>query len=106
MPRITYVTHDGERHTVELSEGVSAMSGAVDHAVPGILGDCGGSCSCATCHVIVPDDWADAVGPASHEEIELLSGRDDATQTSRLSCQIRVTAALDGLVLQMPAEQY
>lgn len=106
MPNVTYIAHDGESHSVDLPEGVSAMAGAVDNGIPGILGDCGGSCSCATCHVMVAPEWQSAVGPAAHEETELLSGRDDATQASRLACQIRITAALDGLVLHMPAEQY
>jgi len=106
MPVVTYIAHDGSRHTAELTKNTSAMSGAVGNGIPGILGDCGGSCSCATCHVYVAPDWRAAVGPASGEEEELLFIRDDRRPESRLSCQITVTATLDGLVLHMPAEQY
>jgi len=106
MPKVTYVEHDGTRHEVEVTKGSSAMLGAVDNGVPGILGDCGGSCSCATCHVFVDDAWQGIVGGRSAEEEELLSVRDDMAANSRLSCQIPVTAALDGLVLHMPEEQY
>ncbi len=106
MPKVTYVEHDGTRHEVDVAEGSSAMLGAVDNGVPGILGDCGGSCSCATCHVYVDEAWQQAVGGRSAEEDELLSARDDMAANSRLSCQIPVTAQLDGLVLHMPEEQY
>lgn len=106
MTRVTYIEPDGTRHEATLSPGTSAMQGAVDRGIPGILGDCGGNCSCATCHVFVDPAWQDRVGPAQGEESELLSGRDDRRAESRLACQICVTDALDGLVLHLPEEQY
>lgn len=106
MPKVTYVAHDGARHAVDAPAGTSAMQAAVDNGVPGILGDCGGSCSCATCHVYVDAAWAETLGPPGGEESELLDSRDDLRETSRLSCQIALTDAHDGLVLHMPEEQY
>jgi 2Fe-2S ferredoxin len=106
MPIITFVAHDGTSRTVETDVGYSAMNAAVNNGIDGILGDCGGSCSCCTCHVFVPDEWRDAVGPAGAGEEDLLSIRDDVAENSRLACQITLTPALDGLVLHMPAEQY
>lgn len=106
MPSVTFVAHDGASKTVEIASGFSAMNAAVNNGIEGILGDCGGSCSCCTCHVYVPEDWRAVVGPASAEEEELLSIRDDAAENSRLACQITITEALDGMVLHMPAEQY
>ncbi len=105
MPRVIYITADGAERAVEASEGVSAMTGAVHNAVPGILGDCGGACSCATCHVTVDEAWRDRVGPPAPEERELLSALDEAGPGSRLACQIALRAELDGLVLRIPAAQ-
>lgn len=106
MPKVTYVAHDGATHTVEAESGTSAMTAAIHNGIAGILGDCGGSCSCCTCHVYVPTEWRDAVGAAGPGEYDLLSIRDDVAENSRLACQITLTPALDGLVLQMPEEQY
>lgn len=106
MPKITFVAHDGTQRTVEAEAGFSAMNAAVNNGVAGIQGDCGGSCSCCTCHVFVPDAWRAVVGPPGAGEADLLSVRDDVAENSRLACQIALTAALDGLVLHMPAEQY
>lgn len=106
MPKLTYVAHDGETRAVNAPAGTSAMQAAVDNGVPGILADCGGSCSCATCHVYVDAAWLEAVGPASGEETELLDSRDDVQENSRLACQIALTDAHNGLVLYTPKEQY
>lgn len=106
MIQVTFVQPDGAEHMVEAAPGVSAMAAAVDGGAPGILGDCGGSCSCATCHVFVPEEWRAAVGPASPEEEGLLEGREDAGPGSRLACQIRLTEKLNGLRLLTPEEQY
>ncbi len=106
MPKVTFIAHDGTETTIDAQPGLPAMTVAVHNGVTGILGDCGGACSCCTCHVYVPADWQAAVGPAGIEESELLSMRDDANATSRLSCQIVLNDALDGLVLHMPEEQY
>lgn len=106
MPTITYIEHNGTEHTVDVDEGLSVMQGAVDNDVPGILADCGGNCSCATCHVFIDDEWTAVTGPRSGSEEELLSDRDDMAENSRLSCQIAVTAAMDGLKLRMPEDQF
>lgn len=106
MPKVTFVAHDGATRTIEAEAGTSAMTAAVHNGIAGILGDCGGSCSCCTCHVYVAPEWREQVGPAGPGEDDLLSIRDDVAENSRLACQITLTPALDGLVLHMPAEQY
>lgn len=106
MPKITYIEHDGTVHTVEVAAGQSVMRGAVDNNVPGIDGDCGGECACATCHVYVDPAWQAATGGRSDMEETMLSFANGTEENSRLSCQIEVTAALDGLVVRMPAGQH
>ena len=81
------------------------MEGAVENGVPGIDAECGGNCVCATCQVYVDDAWLDRVGPASEMEAEMLAFADHAKANSRLSCQIKVTDALDGLFVRMPESQ-
>lgn len=103
MVRITYVENDGTEHVVETEPGETLMSAAVAHGVPGIDGDCGGCCACATCHVYVPDALARLITDA---EKDMLAIADDTTDTSRLGCQIPVTAELDGLVVQLPFSQH
>ncbi|MBV9250361.1 MAG: 2Fe-2S iron-sulfur cluster binding domain-containing protein [Acetobacteraceae bacterium] len=108
MPTITYIEHDGTEHPVEVPVGLSVMRGAVDNNVPGIDADCGGECACATCHVYVDAAWLDKVGlpePGS-QEATMLSFAAVAQDDSRLSCQIRVTEALDGLIVRMPEGQH
>ncbi|CAA0089995.1 Putidaredoxin [Starkeya nomas] len=106
MPTITFTAHDGECFTVDALDGTSVMQTAVDHGVPGILGDCGGGCSCATCHVFIPRDWMERLGPASSIERALLSGRDDLAPNSRLGCQIVLSPAHEGLNVLLPESQY
>ena len=105
MPSITYVEFSGEKHVIEAENGVSVMRGAIDNGVPGIDADCGGECSCATCHVIVADAWMDAVGTPSEGEESMLDLNPEREANSRLSCQIEVTDALDGLVVNLPEFQ-
>jgi 2Fe-2S ferredoxin len=106
MPHITYISHDGVTTTLEVRAGLSVMEGAVKNAVDGIDADCGGSCSCATCHVYVDPAWAERVGgPASDDENYLLGLTVERQPNSRLSCQIKVSDALDGLVVRMPVSQ-
>ncbi len=105
MPKITYISNDGEEHTVETSVGMTVMRTAIAQGVPGIDADCGGSCACGTCHVYVDAAWADklpAPGQAELDMLEFVSARQD---NSRLSCQIDVTAALDGLMVTTPETQ-
>lgn len=108
MPQVTYVDHDGTRHEVEVEIGDNVMRGAVNNGVEGIVGECGGGLACATCHCYVAADWADVAGePTSDDERDMLeSAADEVRPTSRLSCQIEITAELDGLVVELPARQY
>ena len=108
MPKITYIEHNGTAHTIEVPVGTSVMQGAVDNNVPGIDADCGGECACATCHVYVDAAWLDKTGlPAEgSQEASMLSFAAVTQPDSRLSCQIEVTPALDGLIVRMPEGQH
>jgi 2Fe-2S ferredoxin len=108
MPKITYIEHNGTAHTVEVPIGNSVMQGAVNNNIPGIDADCGGECACATCHVYVDAAWLDKTGlpVAGSNEASMLSFAAVTQDDSRLSCQIPVTAALDGLVVRMPEGQH
>src|SRR5262249_28720629 len=105
MPKVTYIEHTGKAHTVEVKTGQSAMEGAVRHNIPGIVAECGGACSCPTCHVHVDAAWFERTGPRTAAEVAMLDYANDVDETSRLSCQIKVGDALDGLVLRMPEKQ-
>ena len=105
MPTITYIEHDGTEHKVDADNGVSVMRGAIDNGVPGIDADCGGECSCATCHVVITDDWWSKVGTPNDAEESMLDLNPEREPHSRLSCQIEVTDALDGLVVNLPEFQ-
>jgi len=105
MGRITFISHDGSRHDTDLDEGLSLMQIATDNGVPGIDGDCGGACACGTCHVIVDPAWVARTGTRSSDEEQMLGMSPERAPTSRLACQIKVTAALDGLVVRLPEFQ-
>jgi 2Fe-2S ferredoxin len=106
VAKITYIEFDETTHTVEVRNGLSVMEGAVKNNVPGIDADCGGACACATCHVYVDEAWQGATGEASAMEESMLDFADEVKPNSRLSCQIRVTDALDGLVVRLPEAQH
>jgi ferredoxin, 2Fe-2S len=106
MPNVTFIEHDGTRHTVQAEPGLSLMRAAIDHGVPGIDADCGGECSCATCHVIVPKDWIEVVGQPHELEEPMLNLNPDRRENSRLACQIPITEELEGLEVQLPEFQY
>jgi ferredoxin, 2Fe-2S len=108
MPKVTYIEFDGTEHPVEVPVGLSVMRGAVTNAVPGIDADCGGECACATCHVYVDPRWLGRTGlpPKDSMEASMLSFAAAAEANSRLSCQITMTEALDGLVVRMPEGQH
>lgn len=108
MPNVTYIEANGATQVVDVPLGENVMRGAQYNGVEGIVGECGGALSCATCHCYVDDAWADRVGePATHEEKELLAAAaGELRPTSRLSCQIEMTAELDGLVVHLPEAQY
>jgi 2Fe-2S ferredoxin len=106
MPKVVFITLDGAQRVVDAKVGESVMAVAVRNGIPGIIGECGGNCSCATCHVYVADDFAAEVGGAGDMEDDLLDlGVADRRETSRLSCQIQVSDARDGLTVQIPEEQ-
>ena len=106
MPKITYIAFDGEETTVDAKEGMSVMQTAVNNGVDGIVAECGGACSCATCHVFVEQEWFDKLPEAQVMEKEMLDFVMNPQPNSRLSCQIKVTAELDGLVVNTPESQY
>ncbi|MBI1237572.1 MAG: 2Fe-2S iron-sulfur cluster binding domain-containing protein [Alphaproteobacteria bacterium] len=105
MAKITYIEHDGTKHEIEVADGLTVMEGAIRNMVPGIDADCGGACACATCHVYVDEAWADKTGEKSGVEESMLDFATDVQPNSRLSCQIRVSAELDGLIVRMPEYQ-
>ncbi len=101
--KATWKLADGREITLDVAAGTSLMEAATARGVPGIIGECGGSMSCATCHVVVAPDWAERAGPPSAFEDDMLDITEAGRQsTSRLSCQIKMTAALDGIVLSVP----
>lgn len=105
MPSITYIAHDGTVSQVTATIGMTVMRAAVMNGVPGIDAECGGSCACATCHVIVDPAWADRLPPPSDGEADTLELVEAPTPTSRLSCQIQMSEALDGLTVRTPERQ-
>jgi 2Fe-2S ferredoxin len=106
MPKITFIEYNGTAHTVEVDTGLSVMEAAVNNGVPGIDADCGGACACATCHVYVDPAWEAKTGEKNESEAAMISFANGVEPNSRLSCQITVTAELDGLVVRMPAGQH
>ena len=105
MPKITYITHDGANHEVEADIGSTVMENAIKNSVPGIEAECGGACACATCHVYVDDGWTGTVGDPEVMEEDMLDFAWEVQPNSRLSCQIKVTAEMDGLVVRVPEKQ-
>jgi 2Fe-2S ferredoxin len=106
MAKITYIEFNGKEHVVDVKSGLSVMEGAVKNNIPGIDADCGGACACATCHVYVDEVWKDKTGSQSAMEESMLDFAENVEPNSRLSCQIKVTDALDGLVVRMPQSQH
>lgn len=105
MPRIVFIEPDGREFEVRVGPGMTAMEAAITRSVPGIDADCGGSCTCSTCHVHVDEDWIDRIGRADGMEEDILDFSVGATENSRLSCQIRLTSEMDGLRLLIPKWQ-
>jgi len=106
MAKVTYIEHSGAEHVVDVKPGLSVMEGAVRNNVPGIDADCGGACACATCHVYVDEAWTEATGKASAMEESMLDFAEQVEPNSRLSCQIRISDALDGLIVRLPESQH
>jgi len=105
MAKITYVAFNGREHVVEVKSGLSVMEGAVRNNVPGIDADCGGACACATCHVYIDEAWRAKIGEPSAMEESMLDFAEAVEPNSRLSCQIRVSDTLDGLIVHLPVSQ-
>ena len=106
MAKITYIQPDGQQQVVEAEVGLTVMEAAKKNLIAGIEAECGGACACATCHVYVDPAWRAAVGKPSEMEEDMLDFAFDVREESRLSCQIKVTAALDGVVVRVPAKQF
>jgi 2Fe-2S ferredoxin len=105
MPKITFIEHDGAMHTVDAELGATVMETALRNDVSSIVAECGGGCTCATCHVYVDEAWIAKTGLPSEQEETELDAAFDVRPNSRLSCQIKVTADLDGLVVRTPSYQ-
>jgi 2Fe-2S ferredoxin len=106
MAKITYIEHDGKEHVTEGANGMTVMEVAIKNSVPGIDADCGGACACATCHVYVRPEWLEKTGKAEQMEEDMLDFAFDVRDNSRLSCQIKVSDEVDGLVIDLPEKQF
>jgi len=105
MPKITLIEFNGTTHSIEAETGKSLMQNAIDNDVPGIDADCGGACACGTCHCFVDSEWLNVTGIAPELEAEMLTMRPERANNSRLSCQVDVSDALDGMVVRLPEFQ-
>jgi 2Fe-2S ferredoxin len=106
MPNVTYVSPSGISRKIDVPSGMSVMQGALNHRIEGILGECGGNCMCATCHVYVDVSFLCRIPPAKENEKFMLSIAAEGPETnSRLSCQIKMTEGLDGIVVRLPGKQ-
>lgn len=106
MAKITYIEHNGTKHEVDVANGLTVMEGARDNNIPGIEADCGGACACSTCHVYIDKDWVAKVPAKDAMEEDMLDfAYEPNAETSRLTCQIKVTDELDGLIVNLPEKQ-
>ena len=106
MPKVTYVSPSGVSRTVGVPAGVSVMQAALNNRVAGILGECGGNCMCATCHVYVDADFLERIpAPKENETFMVSIAAESPRANSRLSCQIKMSDALDGLIVRLPSKQ-
>lgn len=106
MPSVTFIRFDGSEQEVHVSSGTTLMHAATDNGVDGILADCGGACSCGTCHCYIEESWVAKVAAADEVESQMLEFVIDPQENSRLSCQIVVNDDLDGLVVKLPKSQF
>ena len=105
MAKIKYIEYNKKEHIVEVQNGLTVMEGAIQNDIPGIDADCGGSMSCATCHVYVKEDWYNKLPKKEMGEDDMLDQAYEPKQNSRLSCQIMVSDDLDGLTVHIPEKQ-
>ena len=106
MAKITYIDSGGTARTITAENGSTVMEAAIRNNIPGIEAECGGACACATCHVYVDPAWKDKTGAPSAMEESMLDFAENVEPNSRLSCQIKVTDELDGLIVTMPESQH
>lgn len=105
MPKITMIRPDGSKQVLDGAVGQTVMQLATANGIPEIEADCGGACACATCHVIVAEDWADRLPPKGTMEADMIDFASDPKPTSRLSCQLKIDESFEGLVIHLPARQ-
>ena len=105
MAKITFISHENQKYTIEVQNGLTVMEGAVQNDVPGIDADCGGGMACATCHVYVNEEWFDKITPKEDGEEDMLDMAFEPKKNSRLSCQLVVCDELDGLTVDIPSKQ-
>jgi 2Fe-2S ferredoxin len=105
MPKVTFVEFNGTEHHTDAEAGQSVMQVAINNLVPGIIAECGGNCSCATCHVYIEEPWSSLITAPTQQELEMVDCALHVTKASRLSCQVQITPALDGLVVRLPESQ-
>ncbi|MGE3149390.1 MAG: 2Fe-2S iron-sulfur cluster-binding protein [Pseudorhodoplanes sp.] len=105
MPKITYIDPLGESHTIDAESGMTVMESAIQNGINGIEAECGGACACATCHVYIDESWVEKLGAPSPMEEDMLDFGYDVRPNSRLSCQIKITDDMDGLIVRIPERQ-
>jgi 2Fe-2S ferredoxin len=105
MLKVIFIEHSGARHEVDATPGDSVMQAAVNKSVPGILADCGGNCSCATCHVYIGAPWSGRIPEPAADERAMIECAMDVRETSRLGCQVKLTPELEGLIVHLPISQ-
>ena len=105
MPKVIYIEYNGKQHEVEVEKGLSIMEGAIQNGIPGIDGDCGGACACATCHVYVKEEWLDKLVDQNESEKDMLDFAFETKSNSRLSCQLMLDDKHDGIVVNLPEKQ-
>ena len=106
MTKITFIEFDKTKHSVDAENDTTLMEAAIQNSVPGIDADCGGACACATCHVYIDSAWVDKTGKAEQMEQDMLDFAFDVTEESRLSCQIKISDELEGLLVNLPEKQF
>lgn len=105
MPKIKLIAHDGTEFNIVAENGTTLMENAIKNNVPGIEAECGGACACATCHLYIADEWVDKIPKPESMEEDMLDFAYDVRSQSRLSCQIKISDELDGLVATVPEKQ-
>ena len=106
MALVKFITHDGNEFEANVNVGDTIMTAAIDNGIDAIIAECGGACSCATCHCYIDEAWNDKLSPAEEIEKDMLECALDPKPTSRLSCQVTMTEELDGIVVHLPESQY